>query len=335
MGKSPSIRAIFERNSEGNYTEDALLYQCILRYCIKDEKSENEIEIRPWDLTDWLLDHYPVYREYYHGSRFRRSKKIENTLTRVKRKLEDLNSLFLLEESKDKAKKVDAPLIIYHVTKSGHFLAWLLETESTDGEKREKAIQNVYDILISYLRDKKTSRSIFLHEFFQRCKQIGTFISNAPDFLTSYEQFRPIYNEVALLELFLDVPKALYWIFTYPELFVETLNQLHEETKKTLLFQFKLEIEGYYDIYLSNKKWEIMRYDNISIFSSVTIPGYCNKCEEETAFQYDILGYFRSMYELKRPYSSGIITSDCNKCGGYHSISGRVMLASWDVLVRG
>src|SRR5918999_1112107 len=188
--KSPSIRAIFERNSDGNYTEDALLYQYILKYCTKDNIVENKIVIRPWDLTDWLLEHYPVYREYYQGSHFKKSKKIEYTLQRVKRKLEDLNSLFLVEESKDKAQKVDAPLVIYHITKSGHFLAWLIETESTDRQKRDMAIQNVYDILILYLTDKHTSRSIFLHKFFRQCKQSGTFISNAPDFLISYEQVR-------------------------------------------------------------------------------------------------------------------------------------------------
>ncbi|MDQ3838881.1 MAG: hypothetical protein M3297_06390 [Thermoproteota archaeon] len=297
MAKSPSIRAIFERDIEGNYTEDALLYQYILKYCKNDDKPDNEIAIRPWDLTGWLVDNYPEYRNHYKGSRFRRSKKIENTLPRVKRKLEDLNSLFLLEESTDKAQKVDAPLIIYRFTKSGHFLAWLIETESTDRQKRDIAIRKVYNILISYLTDKRTSRSLFLYKFFQQCKQIGTFISNASDFLTSYEQVRPIYDEVALLELFLDVPRALYWIFAYPGLFIATLDQLDEETKKTLLFQFKLEIEGYYDIYLSNKEWEIMRYRNIGNYSAVTIPGYCNKCEEETAFQYDILEYFRSMYE--------------------------------------
>jgi hypothetical protein len=336
MGKAPSIRAIFELDSQGNYTDDALLYQFILSYCIKDYTlAEKEISIRPWDLTGWLLDHYPVYGKYYQGSHIKRSKRIENTLPRVKRKLEDLNSLLLLEESKDKAQKVDSPLTIYHLTKSGYFLAWLIETESTDSQKKDIAIQRVYDILILYLTDKHTSRSIFLYKFFQQCKQIGVFISNAPDFLTSYEQARPIYNDVALLELFLDVPKALYWLFTYPGLFIETLDQLDEELKRTLLFQFKLEIEGYYDIYLSNKEWEIVRYRNIANYSSVTIPGYCNKCEEETAFQYDILEYIRSMYEIKRPYPSGIITTDCIKCGGYHSISGRVMLPSWDVLVRG
>jgi hypothetical protein len=119
------------------------------------------------------------------------------------------------------------------------------------------------------------------------------------------------------------------------DLFIETLNQLDKETKRTLLFQFKLEIEGYYDIYLSTKKWEIMRYNNIGNSSSVTIPGYCSKCQEEIAFEYDILKYFRSIYETRIPYPSGIITTDCIKCGGYHSISGRVILASWDVLVRG
>jgi hypothetical protein len=336
MMNSPGIRAIFERNNESNYTKDALLYQYILRYCIKDDAAtENEIAIRPWELTDWLINHYPEFRDHYHGSHIKRYSRIENTLPRVKRKLDDLNALFLVEESADKARKLDTRVTIYRCTKSGLFLAWLIETQSKDNQKKETAIQKVYDILISYVCDRETSRSIFLSKFFQRCRQKGIFISNASDFLTSFERARPIYNDVALLELFLDVPKTLYWIFTYPEIFIETLNELGEETKKILLFQFKIEIEGYYDIYLSTREWEIMRYRNISNYLSVTIPGYCNRCQEETAFQYDIMEYFLSISDNMMPYSSGVITTDCIRCGGYHSISGRIMLVSWDVLVRG
>ena len=256
-------------------------------------------------------------------------------MPRVKRKLGDLNSLFLLEERTDKAQKVDTAITTYHCTKSGLFLAWLIEIENMDEQRKGTAIQKVYDILTSYFSNKDTSRAIFLSKFFQRCRQKGIFISDATYLLTSFKQVRPIYNEVALIEMFLDVPRSLYWIFTYPELFIETLDKLDDETKRILLFQFKIEIEGYYDIYLSTKEWEIVRYHNISNYSSVTIPGYCNRCKEEAAFQYDILVYFRSIYEIKLPYSSGFVYTDCIKCGSENSLSGRVMLASWDALVRG
>jgi hypothetical protein len=110
---------------------------------------------------------------------------------------------------------------------------------------------------------------------------------------------------------------------------------LDEETRKALLFQFKIEIEEYYNIYLSTKEWEIKRYQNISNYSSVTIPGFCNICKSEVPFQYDLLSYLNSIYEMKKPYPSGIITTDCINCGKEHSLSGRVMLSTWDALLRG
>jgi hypothetical protein len=335
MKNSPSIRAIFEVDNEGNYTKDAQLYHYILKYCIKDGAPENDIAIRPWDLTDWLVGHYPEWRNRYQGSHLKKYFKIVYNLPRVKRKLDYLNSLFLLEEFTDKAQKLDAPITIYRCPKSGLFLAWLIETEDKDKQRKGTAIQKVYDILTSYLSDKDTSRSIFLHKFFQRCSQNGIFIKNGTDFLISFEQGM-IYDhpDVALIELFLNVPKSLYWLFSYPELFIETLDKLDEETRKILLFQFKMEIEGYYDIYLSTKEWEIMRYRNISNYSSVTIPGNCNRCNDSTAFQCEMLEYFRSINETKMPYSSGVITTDCNKCGGNNSVVGRVMSAIWDIFER-
>ena len=62
MKNLPNIRLIFERDKEGNYTKDAQLYQHILKYCAKDDTPENDIVIRPWDLTSWLVDHYPEWR---------------------------------------------------------------------------------------------------------------------------------------------------------------------------------------------------------------------------------------------------------------------------------
>jgi hypothetical protein len=102
----------------------------------------------------------------------------------------------------------------------------------------------------------------------------------------------------------------LNWILASPQIFRRALNDLDEETKKLILFQFKMEIEAYYkthhleqivqtiesnkilakdhkeifkyhhlDIVMyPGKKWQIMQLDNIQDFSKVAIPGFCTEC---------------------------------------------------------
>jgi hypothetical protein len=51
------------------------------------------------------------------------------------------------------------------------------------------------------------------------------------------------------MRLFTKVNHPLQWIFVYPNLVIETLNEMDNETRKMILFKFKMEIEEYYDLY--------------------------------------------------------------------------------------
>jgi hypothetical protein len=334
----PGINVIFQREANGIYTKDAQLYQDILRYSIiinQDNQVNNDASFRPWDLAGWLVENNHEYKGLYQGRHVKKNYKIENTLPRIKRKINDMEHLYLIEESIiDKAKKVDTDITLYRYTKSGYFLAWLIDTENENEYRRSTAIQKVHDIVNLYLSTKDTSRSTFLSNFFQRCEEKGIFVNNPTYFLSSSGEIPPLTNELSLLELFLDVPNTLYWVTTYPAIFIETLDNLDAEIKKALLFQFKMEIEVFYNNYYSTKHWEIMRYNNISNYSTVTVPGFCSGCNSEVPFQYDIINYFHSLSTMKMPYPSGIITTTCTKCGKEYCLSGRIMGVPWHAIVR-
>jgi hypothetical protein len=148
----------------------------------------------------------------------------------------------------------------------------------------------------------------------------------------------------------------LNWILAAPQIFQETLNDLDAETKRLVLFQFKMEIEEYHrnhhlkevvEVRELNKKlargnkhfhydhldivmypgkgWQLMHLDNISDHSKVVIPGYCSQCNSESSFLYDINTYLKQIMSLVSPYPSPIIGGDCNKCGKASSASAHLM----------
>jgi hypothetical protein len=337
MKKLPGIQAIFERDNDGNYTKDALLYRDILYYSIvtQKENAEGKYSFKERELARWLIDYNQEFVHDYKGSHKRTSYRIENRLQRIKDKIADLIAMFLIERTETvKAEKIGYDIPLYGYTKSGYFLAWLIETENKNKDRKSTAINKVHDIVNLYLSNKDTSRSIFLSNFFQRCKEKGIFVNDPTYFLSSSEEIPPLNNELSLLELFLDVPNTLYWVTTYPAIFIETLDNLDAEIKKALLFQFKMEIEVFYNNYYSTKRWEIMRYNNISNYSTVTVPGFCSGCNSEVPFQYDIINYLHSLSTMKMPYPSGIITTTCTKCGKEYCLSGRIMGVPWHAIVR-
>jgi hypothetical protein len=98
----PGINVIFQREANGIYTKDAQLYQDILRYSIiinQDNQVNNDASFRPWDLAGWLVENNHEYKGLYQGRHVKKNYKIENILPRIKRKINDMEHLYLIEES--------------------------------------------------------------------------------------------------------------------------------------------------------------------------------------------------------------------------------------------
>jgi hypothetical protein len=66
---------------------------------------------------------------------------------------------------------------------------------------------------------------------------------------------------------------------------------------------------------IPGSNWQMMRFDNISYYSKVCIPGLCINCRSEQSFTVDILDYLYSiisMLKVEPPF--GIVRTDCDKC---------------------
>jgi hypothetical protein len=147
-----------------------------------------------------------------------------------------------------------------------------------------------------------------------------------------------------LIALFLGLSHSLNWILPDPKLFYEALKELDKETKKLVLFQFKMEIEEYHNrnyftdealailqindklspsqvlddidrksnentiVSVPGEEWQTMRFDNISDYSNVVLPGFCDKCKSQRSFAISIFSYLDRLVAAHGPYPSRSIS---------------------------
>ena len=99
MNQMRSIDTIFEKGVGRDYTDDALLYQDILKYC--QIKKTDSVKI--YELSNWLLRNNTELLSYYDSTSTKRNTpyhaRIHAHRTRIKNKVIDLISLRLIELS--------------------------------------------------------------------------------------------------------------------------------------------------------------------------------------------------------------------------------------------
>jgi len=79
-------------------------------------------------------------------------------------------------------------------------------------------------------------------------------------------------------------------------------------------------------IAIPGKEWHLMRFNNISDYSTVTIPGFCSRCNTEGAFLFDTRRYLDSIISFYiRHDPSGYPYGKCNKCNNDFGLSAHVM----------
>jgi len=152
MTKTLGIHLIFAKDSSGNYTKDALLYQDILGYSIRGLEtldSNSEYPFKLWQLTEWLIsNNHEISDDYKKSADSHKttSNKIESRIGRVKRHVDILQYLGLIGEySITKESKGDGLTTLYSITEFGLIVALLILTRYAS--KKEKAIKFLYETL--------------------------------------------------------------------------------------------------------------------------------------------------------------------------------------------
>jgi hypothetical protein len=362
----PPINMIFEMKNEKIFSDDALLYQGILKYLIKYDNAEGNLFT---DIGNWLIETLPEFVNYYSGSKAKTPKnvRLDNRRGRIQ---ERINKLFMMELVRIKGmvpgrknEKEEVPL--YELTGAGQFLAWIIEAKdpekaedpmwpirikTTDGPVREKAvidqkrssaITKVFEIINWYTNLKESFILTFLSAFFKKCFDKGVF-GEIIDFYYYHElKFTEVNKGQEILRLFTKINHLLHWIFAQSSIFIETLNDMDNHTKRVLMFNFKMDVEEYYDRYylvsyirrfaysayhhpdlyysgdmaIAGKEWQLLRLNNIGNERVVIIPAFCSNCRSEMPIIMDINKYLNHLLAFASgSMSFENIISNCSKC---------------------
>ncbi len=338
-------KAFFEREGPTKYTTDSLLYQDVLKYGIKHT---NEHGFRFSELANWLIRNNIEFINYYVDSKSRTPiyVRVGNRRQRIQSCLHNLIRLgLLIEKDKVEAERNNELTVLYDFTREGYLLGAIIQGE-------EKYVLN---ILESYSNVNDSFIMAFITRFFNKEFERGRFGFIIDFFVrTIVPQYR-VENGRDLLKLFLGLRHSLNWIIVSPDTFFDTLYELDEETKKLALFHFKMEIEEYYkenylveelrimEFHVRNRKiiaqrddysklisvpgreWHLIRFNNISDYSTVTIPAFCGRCRTEGVFLYDTKRYLDCVIASYVRHSAAGVYGRCNKCSNDYGLSALVI----------
>jgi hypothetical protein len=362
----PPINVVVEAHSNGTLTDNALLYQGILKYGL--EHPEGFIFT---DLGNWLIEKLPQYRNYYTNSKSHipKSARLANRRQTIQEHLDNLIRMELISKSITKAKKTLEDIPSFNLTLEGRFLAWVVEAKDpnksadlrwTLEEKKEKinskldpirskAVKEVFMIINSFTSSKDSCILMFLNRFFVKCLSSDYFPRCIDLFYYFDLRHMQMTKGQELLRLFTKTGHPLNWIFTDPRIFIETLDEIQdEEIKKITFFQFKMEIEDYYSKYylvsylaryfesshyssslaIPGIEWQLMRFNNIANHTKVVIPGFCVSCKSENPFTLSLLDYLDHLVNCILNLLRVIyIHSNCNHCNKEKSVIAELYIA--------
>ena len=257
MDQIRSINQLFERGTGASYTNDALLYHDILKFCL-EQKQES---VKIYELSNWLLRNNNELISYYDSRSSKRNtpynQRIHAHRDRIENKIKDLIVLRLMERSGTvKGAKNDLKTTLFSYTSLGHLLALILKSSFIENEvssekrkssinrmaisKKEEELQNVnskiFDLLDSTffkIYENPRSAIVFYSQFFRKCREERAF-----------DNFVKHLAEIAHSKIRLDGVKAMFERAMdlgmsetrlrekFMRLWNETLQDLDEETKE-------------------------------------------------------------------------------------------------------
>jgi len=261
---------IFEKGDDGNFTDEALLYQDILKHAIKlkksaDEKNGNDLSFSVYELAKWLRHNHKNYVHRYNKKPLSNPQtEIESLQKGIGSRVDNLKQLELIKSiGPRQSKKGKGPVARYTYTEFGFLFAWLLMGENED---KAKITSEVYDLIQSIFRTGRyaPSSSIFYSEFFKMCRKCGRFQDIVDLIRTTLTSNDPVITTIA--EFFQQIQQLNFsdpdtTIFFNFLLWEETFNKLDPQIQNLVMYNLKIDLERRMDLQVKNdRNYEKLRF---------------------------------------------------------------------------
>jgi hypothetical protein len=324
--KNPSIQWIFEKYNETSerYSDSALLYQYILSYAIELDKefptNGTYKSFTIWQLTGWLIDNYPIYRNEMKDIPFRnmsQSNRIQNKFDGVESKVNSLKGLDLIEEKgMTKASRGKKQTMSLSFTHSGYLLASIID--SFNNEKRGGS--QIYKILEFNYKDRSSTFDYFALRLIEKYRSLDIFeelvVNTLRDRINNPRWH--IDNVSGLIDS-LSMPNLVNAKLFY-NIWLKTLNELEENQRNIVMQYVKLNIGRMIEKHSKYLRgYEEMQYRLRDKPNMLAVEGVCdsNSCKHRyCSLRMKLNEYFKIE---KSPYTPSGMT--CPWCGSSNTLS--------------
>lgn len=330
------LNKIFETNSEGYYTERALLYQNILEYfkitfkklgekvverLVKDKRIEQKIEefqlqidppsFRIRELAHWLMENNKHFIDFYVDSsgHTTMNSRIANNDRLIKGCINDLESSMLLEKiGTVEATKNGIPTPVYRLTDNSVIILLLMKYKDAGQKDRLKIQQIIFHLLQKYFSNYNSFVCDFIALLYAKSLEKG-FANSMISLLfrvmhDSDYKARTLVNvfNIVLRTHLVDPQTKNYFV----DIWIETINELEGKTRRAVMYHLKADIENQIQLSQPPKDWEEMWIKNLQDCSKFVLWGTCHNCSQE----YPVLVDFYVFQKNASP------RMNCNKCDG-------------------
>jgi hypothetical protein len=297
--QNPSISTIFEKEKDGKYTNNALLYQYILKYPnLVGERSANDnwdIQVSLRNMIKWLIVTLPEFKLKYSDDTS--SKTVNILRRRIRGKLDDLVKLDLLSNEKIKQKKSDGTSDSFRFTIFGKLLGWIINSIDFD--------DSIVNDINTTTNDRETiNKRIFdlLQQIFKTGPYSPTIDTVTSNFISKCMRLNQFGNIINLLKNTLndednsidDISALLYNLITcnfkeqntkviFNSLWDETITELDPKIRNLVLYDLKLAFEQDIGNYVkAYQSYEKMWFNYKGDHRVVAVECSCTNCEYYT-----------------------------------------------------
>jgi hypothetical protein len=309
-------RIIFKKYSDGSYTRNALLYQDIFKYSIYGKYKEDDGKsFRLWNLTKWLLEVNEEFINHFKDPSTRVIKtasRINDRTDRVRGKIEDLAKLGAVAQvCTTKESKGSGTVPIFQFTIVGHVIAWIIE--STNIERRENAINQLYTLFQENFRNNPSCTDKFNLIYYQKCKECGLFGNFVDRYKELLESDVPIMNRHGFFQRLLILPMInIISNVDFYTIWKDSISELDPDTRTRFYHHIKLDLERRAeDECHAFGAFERLRFKVKDNPESVVVEGHCKACNMYRPAAYGLDSYLQ--WVIKR-YLNRPIYLPCENC---------------------
>ena len=315
--KSIVLGDIFEKKDTSNLTFNALLYQNILEF-IFEPKDEKKPGIRFSNLAKWLMKNNVEFREYYSGSKGHTpiSSRIADRRRKIQNHINNLIRLRLMFEYRQtKSLTNNSQTMLYEYTIFGQILALLIRYDKVlDGDKKKQLTDSIIKKILQFYKQFNSDMGDFVIHVYENAIKLNL----SQNIINSLLYI--VKDEPKMIQNFVDVLNILFYgqmelkmnYVDFQKISVDTLKNLDEDSRKSILFHFKNTIESQIANNYPPQDWTKIWIDNIADCSIIVLYGKCLKCNAKHPI---VLNHFTFIENKNKRY-----LIDCEKCNRTESM---------------